>query len=119
LLARYVLLQEAALIAEVGDLMSCQLKQVEEQLRHNKAIKQRLEMDWSDKKEAYEIEAINAGLHNSSKTLLFKPGATRFPDGYVAQITNSHFTASLCTLTLLPLSFRLRKSPPDTDACFH
>ena len=67
-------------------MMSRQLKQVEEQLQHNKAIKQRLEMDWSDKKEAYEIDAINAGLHNSSKTLLFKPGATRFPDGYVASI---------------------------------
>jgi tektin-4 len=82
LLARYILLQEAALIAEVGDLMTRQLKQIDEQLWHNKAIKKRLEMDWSDKKEAYEIEAINAGLHNSSKTLLFKPGATRFPDRY-------------------------------------
>jgi tektin-4 len=64
--------------------MSRLLKQVEEQLRHNKAIKQRLEMDWSDKKEAYEIEAINAGLHNSSKTILFKPGATRYPNAYVS-----------------------------------
>jgi len=104
LLARYVLLQEAALIAEVGDLMSRQLKQVEEQLQHNKAIKQRLEMDWSDKNEAYEIEAINAGLHNSSKTLLFKPGATRFPDGYVAQIMKSVTTQHHCALSHYYLS---------------
>jgi hypothetical protein len=99
LLARYILLQETALIAEVGDLMSRQLKQVKEQLRHNKAIKQRLEMDWSDKKEAYEIEAINAGLHNSSKILLFKPGATRLPDGYVAQIIKSVTTQHYCALS--------------------
>lgn len=79
--------------------MSSQLKQVEEQLRHNKAIKQRLEMDWSDKKEAYEIEAINAGLHTSSTTLLFKPGATRFPDGYVAQILQSVTTQHHCALS--------------------
>ena len=102
--ARYILLQEAALIAEVGDLMGRQLKQVEEQLRHNKAIKQRLEMDWSDKKEAYEIEAINAGLHNSSKTLLFKPGATRFPDGYVAQIKKGVTTQDHCALSYYFLS---------------
>jgi len=104
LLVRYILLQEAALIAEVGDLMSRHLKQVEEQLQRNKAVKQRLETDWSDKKEAYEIEAINAGLHNSSKTLLFKPGATRFPDGYVAQITMSVTTQHHHALTLYYLS---------------
>lgn len=77
------LLQEAALIQEAGDLMGQMLKQMEEQLKHNKAIKQSLEMDWSDKKETYEIEAINVGLRITSKTLLFKPGATRFPDGSV------------------------------------
>jgi hypothetical protein len=105
LLARYIILQEAALIAEVGDLMSRQMEQVEQQLQHNKAIKQRLEMDWSDKKEAYEIEAINAGLHNSSKTLLFKPGATRFPNGYVAQIMKSVTTQHHCALSHYFLSF--------------
>lgn len=84
--------------------MSCQLRQVEEQLRHNKAIKQRLEMDWSDKKEAYEIEAINAGLHNSSKTLLFKSGATRFPDGYVAQVMKIVTKQHHCALSQYFLS---------------
>jgi tektin-4 len=64
-------------------MMGHMLKQIGEQLQHNKAIKQCLEMDWSDKKETYEVEAINAGLNNTSTTLLFKPGATRFPDGYV------------------------------------
>jgi tektin-4 len=63
--------------------MGCMLKQTEEQLQHNKAIKQHLEMDWSDKKETYDIEAINVGIRNTSMTLLFKPGATHFPDGYV------------------------------------
>lgn len=63
--------------------MGRMLKQMEEQLMHNKAIKQRLEMDWSDKKESYEIEAVNVGLRITSKTLLFKPGAIHFPDGYV------------------------------------
>jgi tektin-4 len=63
--------------------MGCKLKQIQKQLQHNKAIKQRLEMDWSDKKETCDIEAINVGLRNTSTTLLFKPGATHFPDGYV------------------------------------
>ena len=69
------------MIGEIRDLMGRMLKQMEEQLRHDKAIKQRTEMDWSDKKEAYDIEATNVGLHNTSTTLLFRPGATRFPEG--------------------------------------
>jgi tektin-4 len=63
--------------------MERMLKQTEEQIFNNKAIKQRMEMDWSDKKHAYEIETVNVGLHNTSPTILFKPGATCFPDGYV------------------------------------
>jgi tektin-4 len=71
------------MIREAAELMGQMLNRMEEQLKHNKAIKQRLEMDWSNKKESYEIEAINVGLRITSKTLLFKPGATHFPDRYV------------------------------------
>nr|CAD7430719.1 unnamed protein product [Timema monikensis] len=75
------LIKEIALINEVRDLMSRMLTQMEEQQKINKAVKQRLEMDWSDKKEAYEIETANIGLKNTSPTILFHPGATRFADG--------------------------------------
>jgi hypothetical protein len=80
--------------------MGQMMKQVEEQLKHNKAIKQRLEMDWSDKRESYEIEANNVGLQITSKSLLFKPGATRFPDGYV-RLLMSHQLQSLLNIIFI------------------
>lgn len=67
---------------EVEDLINRTLIQIDEQLERNKAIKARLEDNWSDKKEAYDIEAINVNLNNKSKTILFKPGATRFSEKY-------------------------------------
>ncbi|XP_022185887.2 tektin-4 isoform X2 [Nilaparvata lugens] len=74
------LIKEAALVKEVNDLIDRTIVQIEEQLDRNKAIKARLEDDWSDKKESYNIEATNVKLNNKSPTILFYPGATRMPD---------------------------------------
>ncbi|XP_075232074.1 tektin A [Lycorma delicatula] len=74
------LIKEAALIKEVCDLIDRTTVQIEEQLERNKAIKARLEDDWSDKKESYEIETLNVKLNNKSPLVMFKPGATRIPD---------------------------------------
>ncbi|KAJ9591612.1 hypothetical protein L9F63_001826 [Diploptera punctata] len=79
-------------LVKIRDLMGRMLKQMEEQLKHDKAIKQRTEMDWSDKKEVYDIEATNVGLRNTSTTLLFKPGATRFPEGQSTPESWEHYT---------------------------
>lgn len=68
-----------ALIHEIKMLLQKTLKDIEDQQAENRAIKLRLEHDWSNKKDAYEIETVNCGLRNSSRTTLFKPGATRFP----------------------------------------
>ena len=50
-----------------------------EQLLELKSVKNRMECDWTDKKDAYEIDALCVGLNNSSPLILFKPGATRVP----------------------------------------
>ena len=68
-----------ALIHEIKMLLQKTLKDIEDQQAENRAIKLRLEHDWSNKKDAYEKETVNCGLRNSSRTTLFKPGATRFP----------------------------------------
>ena len=68
-----------ALIHEIKMLLQKTLKDIEDQQAENRAIKLRLEHDWSNNKDAYEIETVNCGLRNSSRTTLFKPGATRFP----------------------------------------
>ncbi|XP_014250312.1 tektin-4 [Cimex lectularius] len=73
------LIKERALVYEVGGLIERTLKQINEQQIRNKSIKEHLEGDWSDKKEAYEIEAQNMGLRTGNITVLFKPASTRFP----------------------------------------
>lgn len=65
---------------EVEDLIDRTIVQIEEQQERNKAVKARLEDDWSDKKQAHETESINTNLTIKSPTILFKPGATRFPN---------------------------------------
>ncbi|KAG8326340.1 hypothetical protein J6590_044327 [Homalodisca vitripennis] len=74
------LIKEAALVKEVEDLIDRTIVQIEEQQERNKATKARMEDDWSDKKQSYDIEAINTNLTIKSPIILFKPGATRFPD---------------------------------------
>lgn len=76
------LIKEMALTAEIRDSFNRTLKDVELQLLEDKTAKQRLEYDWSDKKQAHENDAINASLNFRSNVLLFKPGATILPDKY-------------------------------------
>lgn len=76
------LIREVALISEVRDLLNRTLADIEAQQVENRNARQRMEYDWSDKKEAHEIEAINCHLTNKSTTILFKPGATRYPNEY-------------------------------------
>lgn len=74
------LIQEVSLIREIRELLIRTLHDIEAQQAANRAGRQRMEHDWSDKKEAHEIEATNCHLTNKARTILFKPGATRYPD---------------------------------------
>lgn len=74
------LIREVALIREIRDVFLRVLNDIEAQQNENRAARERLEYDWSDKKDTHEIESINCGLNNKSTTILFKPGATRYPD---------------------------------------
>lgn len=74
------LIEEIALISEIRNVMNLTLRDVNAQQECNRAARERLESDWSDKKHAYEIDAINCSLNNKSTVTLFKPGATRYMD---------------------------------------
>ncbi|XP_017771262.1 PREDICTED: tektin-4 [Nicrophorus vespilloides] len=82
------LIKEMALTAEIREQFTRTLMDVEHQLLEDKTAKNRLEYDWSDKKQANEIECVNVALNNSSNTLLFRPGAVGFPDN---QSTQDHW----------------------------
>lgn len=71
------LIRELALIKEINDLFERTLKDVEIQLTANKSSKARLEVDWSDKQIAFDIDNLNCSLTIKSNIILFRPGATR------------------------------------------
>ena len=60
-------------------------------LRRNRDHKQILEMDWSDKKEAEEIDAFCANLRNEHTCKQFYPGAARFQEMLVLLIVPGNF----------------------------
>lgn len=67
-------------MSEIRDVLTRTLKDITAQQVENRTARERLEYDWSDKKDALEIDTINCGLNNTSTTVLFKPGATRYLD---------------------------------------
>lgn len=75
------LIEEIALIAEIRTIFHSTLNDINAQQNENRAARERLESDWSDKLHAYEIDSKNTALNNKSHEILFKPGATRFLDG--------------------------------------
>ncbi|XP_030376712.1 tektin-4 [Scaptodrosophila lebanonensis] len=86
------LVNELALIAEIRRLLKKTLEDFEAQQVENRTARQRLEYDWSDKKEAYEIDTINLSLNNYSKTILFRPGAIRQPPEQASEKYWEHFS---------------------------
>lgn len=58
----------------------------------NRTARERLEFDWSDKKDAAEITARNCLLTNASTTVLFRPGATRYQDEQSSEVYWQHFS---------------------------
>lgn len=85
------LVEEIALISEIRNVLRNLQKEVEAQQDQNRAARQRLEADWSDKKHAYGIDSINSSLNNKSATILFRPGATRYLDELSG--LDTHWTA--------------------------
>lgn len=86
------LVNELALIAEIRRLLMKTLEDFQSQQVENRTARQRLEYDWSDKKEAYEIDTLNTGLNNSSRTIMFRPGAVRQPPEQASEKYWEHFS---------------------------
>lgn len=61
-------------------------EQIEMQLTELKAAKIRLEVDWTDKTDAYVIDSECVQLKNDSPIILWKPGAARFPGEYETKL---------------------------------
>ncbi|XP_034100308.1 tektin-4 [Drosophila albomicans] len=86
------LVNELALIAEIKRQLQKVLGDFEAQQQENRAAKQRLEFDWSDKQEAYDIDTVNVGLNNHSRTVMFHVGAVNQPPEQSSEKYWEHFS---------------------------
>ncbi|CAO1358227.1 unnamed protein product [Diamesa tonsa] len=86
------LIKERALIAEIRALLIRTLADIEEQQVENRTNKQRMEFDWSDKKDAHENDSRNCHLGNKAPAIMFKQGATRFPSDQSTEIYWEQYT---------------------------
>uniref|UniRef100_A0A182VFR4 Tektin n=1 Tax=Anopheles merus TaxID=30066 RepID=A0A182VFR4_ANOME len=86
------LIQEISLISEIKAILLQTLANIEQQQSDNRAVRQRMEFDWSEKKVAHENDAVNCNLRNQSTNTLFKPGATRCSNEQSTEIYWEKFT---------------------------
>ncbi|KOX78631.1 Tektin-4 [Melipona quadrifasciata] len=88
---------EVALCSEIRDLLGRIREQIEMQLTELKAAKIRMEMDWTDKTDAYDIDSHNIKLNNDSRIILWRLGATRFPAEQSTPSSYEHYTRESLT----------------------
>ncbi|KAK2578310.1 hypothetical protein KPH14_002585 [Odynerus spinipes] len=86
------LTKEVAICSEIRDLLNRTREQIEMQLVELKAAKARMENDWTDKIDAYEIDTRCIKMTNDSPLILWKPGASRFPAEQSTPASYEHFT---------------------------
>ncbi|KAK1129217.1 hypothetical protein K0M31_020347 [Melipona bicolor] len=91
------LTKEVALCSEIRDLLGRVREQIEMQLTELKAAKIRMEMDWTDKTDAYDIDSHNIKLKNDSHIILWRLGATRFPAEQSTPSSYEHYTRESLT----------------------
>jgi tektin-4 len=74
------LLKEVEVINNVRDLLIRTIKETDAQIKRNRDRKQELEMDWSDKKEADEIDTFCTALRNHHTSKQFFVGSAKFQE---------------------------------------
>ncbi|KAL5281562.1 hypothetical protein ACFFRR_005120 [Megaselia abdita] len=90
--AEELLIKELAQIGEIRALLMKTLSDIKNQLIENRTARHRLEYDWSDKKDAYEIGTANVALNDDNKTIMFYPGSVNLPTGQSSKQYWEHFT---------------------------
>ncbi|XP_029432722.1 tektin-4 isoform X2 [Rhinatrema bivittatum] len=72
--------KEVELIRNVQELLKRTLQQAVDQIRMNRDVKQTLEMDWSDKYEAYAIDEKCGRYNNQSTDIQFHHNSSKLDD---------------------------------------
>ena len=66
--------QELEVISHVRDVLQETLKNSQDQLEALREAKHRLEMDWSDKVSAHQLDSKNTSLKSSGGNVMHRPG---------------------------------------------
>ncbi|ELT93692.1 hypothetical protein CAPTEDRAFT_213472 [Capitella teleta] len=74
------LLKEVEVSNNAQDLLKRTIKEADMQITRNRDRKKELEMDWSDKKEADEMDSFCAGLRNEHTCKQFFAGSAKFQE---------------------------------------
>nr|CAB3266896.1 tektinA1 tektin A1 [Phallusia mammillata] len=86
------LLREVDLLKSVQDLLKRTIDQTKNQIRMNRDAKQNLEMDWSDKLDAHNIDDKCGRLNNQSTDIQYYPNSAKFEDNSSTPETWAQFT---------------------------
>lgn len=74
------LLKEVEVINNVQELLKRTIAESDAQIKRNRDRKQELELDWSDKKEAEQLDAFCGQLTNAQTCKQFHAGAAKYKD---------------------------------------
>ncbi|XP_005997853.1 tektin-4 [Latimeria chalumnae] len=86
------LLKEVELVRNVQELLKRTLEQAINQIRANRDMKLTLEMDWSDKFEAYEIDVQCGKYNNQSTDVQYHLTSAKYEDNTSTPKTWAEFT---------------------------
>lgn len=78
--------QENELIKEFSVLLCETMRQIDLQVDSLRDLKKRLEMEWSKKKEAYDIDTINMGLNFKLPNIMSHPTVIAHSERYVLHV---------------------------------
>ncbi|XP_068100256.1 tektin-4 [Hyperolius riggenbachi] len=78
--AELELLKEVDLIRNIQELLKRTLEQTKQQISMNRDAKEKLEMDWSDKVEAYDMDDKCGRYNNQSTNIQFHPNSSKLED---------------------------------------
>lgn len=74
------LMKESEMIASLRIEFTKLLEEIDEQQVRNKAAKQSIEHDFCNKESAHSTDCMNLGQNARSNTIMFRAGATKYPE---------------------------------------
>ncbi|KAI5727539.1 hypothetical protein M8J77_003521 [Diaphorina citri] len=86
------LIQESNMVKDLDKLMADTLARIQDQIRDNMAVKSNLQLDWSNKTQAFNIDSHNLSLNIKSSSILSRASSARIPENQSTPISWENYT---------------------------